>query len=181
MAPTVGLFGGSFNPPHVAHQMVALYVLETCAIDELWMVPTYRHAFAKELIGFEHRCRMCELAAAALGARVKVSAIERELARPVSRTLDTLQSLRERHPAVGFRLVIGADILAESHKWYRWDDIVRLAPPLVVGRAGHDSLSVDMPPVSSTEVRTRLADGQPVDHLVPAAVRRYIVEQGLYR
>jgi nicotinate-nucleotide adenylyltransferase len=178
---TIGLFGGSFNPPHVAHQMVMLYVLETCAVDELWMIPTYRHPFAKELIDFEHRCRMCELAAAALGPRVHVSRIEGELARSVSRTLDTIEALGARHPDARFRLVVGADILQESHKWYRWDRIEVLAPPIVVGRAGLDVRGVEMPAVSSTEIRGRLARGEPVDDLVPGSVGRYIDAQGLYR
>jgi nicotinate-nucleotide adenylyltransferase len=178
---TIGLFGGSFNPPHVAHQMVMLYVLETQDVDAIWMIPTYRHAFAKELIDFAHRCRMCELTAAALGGRVEVSRIEGELARPVSRTLDTLEVLRDRHPDARFRLVIGADILHESHKWYGWDRIVALAPPIAVGRAGLEGPGLGMPPVSSTEIRERLARGEPVDDLVPRAVVRYIAEQGLYR
>ncbi len=178
---TVGLFGGSFNPPHVAHQMLALYVLETHDIDQLWMVPTYRHAFAKQLIDFTHRCRMCELLADGLGERVRVSQIEAELGGDVSRTLDTLEALIERNPAVQFRLVIGADILAESRKWYRWDDIVALAPPIVVGRGGHDDAGVALPPVSSTEIRERLASGRSVAHLLPRSVCAYISDHGLYR
>ena len=178
---TIGLFGGSFNPPHVAHQMVMLYVLETCGVDELWMIPTYHHPFAKELVDFEHRCRMCELAAAALGTRVHVSRIEGELARNVSRTLETIEALGERHPDARFRLVVGADILQETHKWYRWDRIEELAPPIVVGRAGLDVRGVEMPAVSSTEIRSRLARGEPVDDLVPCGVVRYIEAQGLYR
>lgn len=178
---TIGLFGGSFNPPHVAHQMAALYVLETCAIDELWVIPTHRHAFAKELADFAHRCAMCELAFAALGGRVRVSRVEAELDLPVSRTLDTVRAVRARHPELALRLVVGADILAESHKWHRWDDIVALAPPIVVGRAGQGGGDVDMPAVSSTDIRARLARGHCVDTLVPRRVVRYIHEHGLYR
>ena len=73
----VAIFGGSFNPPHLAHQMAALYVLETAAIDELWIVPAFQHPFGKVLAPFAHRLEMCELAAAALGPRVKVSAVGR--------------------------------------------------------------------------------------------------------
>lgn len=178
---TIGLFGGSFNPPHVAHQMAMLYVLETCDVDAIWMMPTYRHPFAKELVDFEHRCRMCELAAAALGARVEVSRVEGELARPVSRTLETIEFLRAQHPELRFRLVVGADILHESHKWYGWDRIVALAPPITVGRAGLEGPALGMPAVSSTEIRDKLARGAAVDELVPRAVLRYIAEKGLYR
>ncbi|ACY16218.1 nicotinate (nicotinamide) nucleotide adenylyltransferase [Haliangium ochraceum] len=179
-AHTVGLFGGSFNPPHVAHQMLMLYVLETCALDELWMMPTYRHAFAKELLAFEHRMRMCELASAALGQRVRVSRIEADLARPVSRTLETVLALRERHPDTQFRLIVGADVLKDSDKWYRWDDVVAHAPPITVGRSGHGGSAVDLPAVSSTEIRERLAEGASIAGLVPRAVADYIAAQGLY-
>src|SRR5687767_13987437 len=95
----VGLFGGSFNPPHVAHQLVALYVLETQAVDELWFVPTYVHPLAKQkqLVSYRHRVAMCELAAAPLGPRAIVSRVEEELAqRPgfvASRTLDLVEHL----------------------------------------------------------------------------------------
>lgn len=178
---TVGIFGGSFDPPHVAHQMVCLYVLETCEVDEIWVMPTYRHAFAKELTAFDDRCRMCELAFLALGERVRVSRLEGELARPVSRTLDTLQTLRAQHADTRFRLIVGADILAETHKWHRWEDIVAMAPPVVVGRAGQGGTGVELPAVSSTEIRRRLASGLPVQSLVPRRVMHYIAERGLYR
>jgi nicotinate-nucleotide adenylyltransferase len=193
MPVQVALFGGSFNPPHIAHQMACLVVLETCAVDQVWMVPTYRHAFSKELCPFEHRMRMCRLAAAAFGDRVEVSSIEADLARPVSRTLDTVLALREAHPDTRFRLVIGADILSETGKWHRWKDIEALAPPIVIGRigfqlAGHgalgpgyDLIELDLPNVSSTEVRARLARGESAVPLVSRAVMDYIAKRGLYR
>src|SRR6478736_1885710 len=109
---TVGLFGGSFNPPHVAHQLVALYVLET-HVDELWFVPTYSHPFGKDLVAFDDRVAMCELAAAPLGARARVLRTEQELAqRPgfvASRTLDLIEHLAAQHSDVELRLVVGAD------------------------------------------------------------------------
>ena len=181
MTRTVGIFGGSFNPPHVAHQMVCLYVLETCEVDEIWAMPTYRHAFAKDLAGFEDRCRMCELAFLVLGERVRVSRLEGELARPVSRTLDTLEALSAHHADIRFRVIIGADILTETHKWHRWEDIVAMAPPIVVGRAGQGGAGVEMPAISSTEIRRRLASGESVQPLVPRRVTDYIAERGLYR
>lgn len=189
----VALFGGSFNPPHVAHQMACLLVIETCPVDEVWMVPTYKHAFAKELCAFEHRYEMCLLAAAALGERVRVSRVEAELARPVSRTVETLAALAEAFPDTRFRLVIGADILSETPKWHRWRDVEALAPPIVVGRAGYrmadrpslgayyDVVDVDLPSISSTEVRALLERGQSAVPLVSRSVMDYIAERGLYR
>jgi len=63
----VAIYGGSFNPPHVAHQLAALYVLETQPVDELWFVPCFKHPFEKALESFEDRLEMCRRAAAPLG------------------------------------------------------------------------------------------------------------------
>jgi nicotinate-nucleotide adenylyltransferase len=186
---TIGLFGGSFNPPHVAHQLVALFVLETQEVDALWLVPTYRHALGKTLAPFADRVAMCALAAAPLGPRIGVSRIEEELAAAtgrVSRTLETLEALAARHPADRFRLVVGSDILGETEQWYRWDDVVRRAPPIVIGRAGHPAppgasvAAIEMPRISSTEIRERLARGETAVPLVPRAVMGYIAGRTLY-
>ncbi|HEX3480554.1 MAG TPA: nicotinate-nicotinamide nucleotide adenylyltransferase [Kofleriaceae bacterium] len=189
----VALFGGSFNPPHVAHQMVALYVLETQPVDELWFVPTYAHPFGKALVDYEHRIAMCELAAAALGPRAQVSRAEAELAaRPgfvASHTLDLVDhAIAAGHAP---RLVIGADIVHEAARWHRWDDVVARAPPIVVGRAGHAPppgagavapARVTMPEISATHVRDLLARGDSgVAGLVPRDVLRYIAHHHLYQ
>jgi nicotinate-nucleotide adenylyltransferase len=136
---TVGLFGGSFNPPHVAHALVGLYALETQGLDELWLVPTWRHAFGKQLASYDDRVAMCERVAAALGPRARVSRVEEIVARArggESRTLHTLEHLASAEPARQFRLVIGADILAETASWLGWDEVCRRAPPIVIGRGG---------------------------------------------
>ncbi|MBK7198641.1 MAG: nicotinate-nicotinamide nucleotide adenylyltransferase [Myxococcales bacterium] len=187
---TVGLFGGSFNPPHVAHALVGLYALETQGLDELWLVPTWRHAFGKQLASYDDRIAMCELVAAALGPRARVSRVEETVARArggESRTLHTLEHLATAEPDRRFRLVIGADILGETAGWLGWDEVCRRAPPIVIGRGGvaappGASLSeVTMPAISSTELRRRLAAGEAVADLLPASVFRYIGARGLYR
>ena len=187
---TVALLGGSFNPPHVAHQLIALLVLETQDVDELWLVPTWKHAFGKDLASFDDRVAMTELAAAALGPRVRVSRIEQEIAaRPgfvASRTLDTVLAIEAAEPDVRLRLVIGADILGETDKWWRWDELAVKAPPIVVGRPGYPTPHGAIPAivgVSSTEIRARLASGRADETmgLLPKAVLRYIAERGLYR
>src|SRR4029079_1326626 len=112
MAPSamrVALFGGSFNPPHVAHQMAALYVLETAPVDALWFVPAFEHAFRTQLVAVQDRLAMCELAAAALGPRARVSDVERSLGGR-SLTLRTVRRLAEQHAAHSFSLVIGSDL-----------------------------------------------------------------------
>lgn len=188
---TVALFGGSFNPPHVAHMLVAQYVLATCDVDALWLLPTYRHVFGKDLAPYSHRLAMCDALAAELGPRVTVSRAEFDLAQQpgfvASRMLDLLHLLRGQHPDHQFRLVIGGDILAETHKWYRWDDVAMLAPPIVIGRTGHVAppgsmiSEVAMPEISSTEIRRRLGCGDDVKWLLPQPVMRYIQAEGLYQ
>jgi nicotinate-nucleotide adenylyltransferase len=176
----VAFFGGSFNPPHVAHQLVALYVLETAAVDELWLVPCRKHPFDKALAPYDHRLRMCTLAAAALGPRVQVSDVEGRLGGD-SRTLITLKALRAEFPHHEFSLVVGADLEPELPTWYGAEELLRDFPRIVVGRGGYaGGGGLAMPAVSSTEVRARLARGDSVAALLPHAVASYIREHGLY-
>ena len=177
----VAIFGGSFNPPHVVHQMVALYVLETAPVDELWMVPAFQHPFGKTLEAFAHRLAMCEAAAAALGSRVRVSAVERELG-VESRTLRTVRRLQQEFPAHSFSLVIGADLIPEVPSWYAGEELQRSVPFIVVGRTGFDVPGkLALPRLSSTEVRDALLAGRPVDGLVSRAVLDYIQAHNLYK
>ena len=183
---TVAIFGGSFNPVHAAHQLVALYVLETQDVDELWFVPTYAHPFGKELAGYDHRVAMCELAAAALGPRVRVSRAEQELAkRPdfvSSRTIDLLEYITETHPGETLRFVLGSDVLRETDKWHRWDAVVEAAPPIIIARPGFPGgHGVEMPDISATHVREMLSQRDPgASALVPRPVLGYIAAHGLY-
>jgi nicotinate-nucleotide adenylyltransferase len=194
----IALFGGSFNPPHVGHQMAALYVLETAAVDALWFVPAFRHPCDKPLADFDDRMRMCELAAAALGPRARVSDIERELGGP-SRTLRTVQTVMQRHPADHFSLIIGADLIGEVDTWTGAAELRRLISFVVVGRAGRSPSAdpnsagasgaafaaatgsgVDIPDVNSTEIRAALAAGRSPSDLLPKSVLDYIASRGLY-
>lgn len=194
----VAVFGGSFNPPHVAHLLAAVYALSTAPIDEVLVVPVYRHPFSKSLIDFEHRLAMCRLA---LGwvPRVTVSAAERDLGGE-SLTLRLVEHLAAAHPGWSLRLLIGADVLADLPKWHRFDRIAELAPPLVLGRVGvvpppdagagiGRAGAIPMPSfpalprVSSTEIRASVAAGalDEVRGRLPAAVLDYIAAHGLYR
>jgi nicotinate-nucleotide adenylyltransferase len=177
----IALFGGSFDPPHVGHQMAALYVLATEPVDELWLVPVFRHAFGKPLTDFAHRVAMCEAMREPFGSRLLVSTAEGVLG-GVSRTVETVRHLLRQRPDDRFSLVIGTDVLAERQSWYEVEALDRLVRYVVVGRPGYGSASeIQMPQVSSTEVRRRLAQGKDCQHLVPRLVLKYIAEHGLYR
>jgi nicotinate-nucleotide adenylyltransferase len=184
----VAFFGGSFNPPHVAHVLATAYLRSVLGLPKVLVVPVFAHAFDKPLAGYEHRVRMCELAFS-FASGVEVSREEEQLGTP-SRTLRTLESIQARHPEWRLRLVIGADVLFETHKWHGFARIAEIAPPLVLGRAGvsHPDAPVPiLPDVSSTRVRRLLAQRadpgaeSELEALVPRAVLEYIERAGLYR
>jgi nicotinate-nucleotide adenylyltransferase len=177
----VALFGGSFNPPHVGHQLAALYVLETGGFDELWFVPCFRHPFDKPLEAFELRLEMARRTADPLGPRARVDEIERDLG-GTSKTLRTVKALRDRHPAAAFSLVIGADLAAERDSWHGAAELKSLVGFTIVGRQGREGPEgpLAMPEVSSTEIRERLARGLSVESLVPRGVLDFIRERKLY-
>jgi nicotinate-nucleotide adenylyltransferase len=180
----VALFGGSFNPPHVGHLLCAAYVIATAEVDELWVIPCFRHPFDKRLEPFDDRFEMCRRTMAPLGGSITISPVEQELGGE-SKTLITVKHLADRHPEHSFRLVVGSDILREREKWFGWPDIERLAPPIYVAREGYDGAETAglprLPSVSSTDVRARLARGEDTSTLVPRAVVEYIRTRGLYR
>ena len=179
----VAIFGGSFNPPHVAHVLACALLLSVEEVDRVLVVPAFQHPFAKSLAPFEDRARMCELAMAWM-PRVEVSRVEEQLGGE-SRTLRTLESLASAHPDWRMRLVIGADILTEAPRWFGFDAIEKLAPPIVLGRAGVPAPGAPaalLPEVSSTQVRDAIARGAwaDVEKLVPGAVLAHVRTRGLY-
>ncbi len=179
---TVALLGGSFNPPHIAHQMACLVALEAVGADEVWMVPTYRHVFGKALAPFSDRAAMCELCVEVFGGRASVCTVEAELGGQ-SRTYDTLVALKARYPDRHFRLVIGSDILAETARWHRWQDVERLGDPIVLERTGSPharAMPPPLPDVSATAIRDALRAGHSTAGLLAARVDSYIRERGLY-
>jgi len=180
---SVALLGGSFNPPHVVHLMIAQWTLSTQPVDEVWLVPSFLHPFGKVLAPFADRVRMCELAARALrGAFVCRAEAELEGDPLVGKTARTLEHLASKHPAYRFSLVLGADVVPETAKWYRFDRVTELAELIAVGRHGYPPLegAPTFPAVSSSEIRDRIAGGGDVSALVPRRVLEYIHERGLY-
>jgi nicotinate-nucleotide adenylyltransferase len=178
----IALYGGSFDPPHVAHQMACLYMLETQDIEEIWMIPCFQHPFDKRSAPYHHRMEMCRLLAAPLAPRVRVSPIEQELGGP-SYTLVTVKALIARHPEHRFSLMIGADLVKERERWHGYPELRQLIPFLIVGRAGSlgvDDVQIELPAISSTAVRGLLAKGEAPVGLVPRAVLAYVRQHRLY-
>lgn len=176
------VYGGSFDPPHLSHQMTCLYLLEGLSADAVWIVPSHTHPFGKDLSPFDTRLRMCRFLAEPFGNRAEVLTVERDLG-GAGRTYDTLVHLKARYPQRKFALAIGADIVADTPKWHRWDDIQKLAHVVVVGRAGysHPGTHLELPALASRLLRERVRAGDSLTGLVPARVAHFIDQENLYR
>ena len=185
----VAIYGGSFDPPHIAHLFTAAALLATGGFERVLVVPVYEHAFDKPLAPFEHRLAMCRLCFEGL-RDVEVSDLEASLPRP-SYTERTLERVASEHPDWKLRFVMGSDALGETEKWHDYARVVLLAPPFVVTRRGHERPELGpavLPDVSSTHVRELFAREasdpaarRDLQALVPARVLAYAAERGLYR
>ena len=143
----VGLFGGSFNPPHAGHALVAEIALRTLQLDQLWWMVTPGNPLkaGRQIAPLTQRLALSE--AFAEDPRIKVTAFEAGFR--VRYTADTLSLVRSRNPGVDFVWVMGADNLADFHRWQRWREIVMSMPVAVIDRPG-STLSF----VSSVMART---------------------------
>ncbi|MCX8036611.1 MAG: nicotinate (nicotinamide) nucleotide adenylyltransferase [Candidatus Sumerlaeia bacterium] len=179
----LGLFGGTFDPPHICHTLFCLYVLEMTDVERILWVPCADHPFGKPATAFEHRLAMSHLAARALGPRVVVSDLEASLPRP-SYTIHTVEALLRRQPDAQISLLVGSDILDELERWERIEDLRRLTRLTVVPRGGFsvadDALPFALPQLSSTDVRAALAEGKSAEAVLSPAVLDYIRRHGLY-
>lgn len=131
---TVGLFGGSFNPPHDGHVLVADIALRRLRLDQLWWMVTPGNPLKsrRELAPLSDRIALSE--AITESPRIKVTAFEHTLGQ--SYTARTLEKIRARNPAIHFVWVMGADNLKTFDRWQRWQEIARSVPIAVVDRPG---------------------------------------------
>jgi nicotinate-nucleotide adenylyltransferase len=167
--------------------MATSHVLESGAAQQVWWMPVHQHAFDEKQgsVAFSHRVAMCAHATAPFGDAVEICTIESEFPER-NRTLDTLDILESRHPDTRFRLMIGADVFAESHLWKGFDELAQRAPFIVLGRPGHAvpspwSACTELPDVQSRRIRDRIARGESAGEEVPPAVTSYIESHQLYR
>ncbi len=190
---TVGLFGGSFNPPHTAHLIVAEAIRTEFAFDQIWWMPGYQppHKVGQDLAAAEHRLAMVHLATQDNpGFHVTDLEIRRQ---GVSYTVETLEALQATFPQHAFHLLLGGDSFAQFGTWYQPEEIVRRVPLIVYPRSGSVHSLPDprfaarvrfakapLVDISSTAIRAHLKAGRSIRYLVPDAVRRYIEAEGLY-
>jgi nicotinate-nucleotide adenylyltransferase len=182
------LFGGTFDPPHVGHLLMAQLALEQCEAEEIWFLPAPAppHKQQERPLGHDVRLRMVELLIQGYEG-MKVCDIESTLPRP-SYTVDTVRACIERFPDCRFRFLLGSDSLASLPTWREADTLANLIEFIVAVRAGYPfaetlerirralpavrATALEMPivDVSSTFVRERLSAGRPVCGLVPPQV-----------
>jgi len=186
---TIGLFGGSFDPIHHGHLIVAQAVVEALGLDQLRFVPAREQPFkaGQHLAPPELRARMVALA---IAGEPRFALERAELDRPgPSYTVDTLRELREREPGSRFALLVGADAARELPEWREASALPSLADLVVFARAGSDVPPLPWPVrvvavpavgISATEVRRRVAQGRPIRYWVPDPVAEAIRAAGLY-
>ena len=188
----IGIFGGSFDPVHNAHVALARVALEQLDLDAIRWVPVWQSwQKTRQLAPPADREAMVRLAIAGEPRFV----LERcELRRRGnSFTLDTVRELRAAEPDVEWYLILGQDQYAGLHTWRDWRELVGLVTLVIAPRAGapavdaqvastpHRTVELPMMSESSTDIRSLLAEGRPIDAFVPPAVARYIESHHLYR
>ncbi len=181
-----GILGGSFDPIHHGHLILARAALEQLALDRVLFIPAALspHKTQTKPATAQDRLAMLQLA---IECEPDFESCDLELHRPPpSYTVHTLRNLREKYPDDELILLIGADNVAKFETWREPDEIRRLANLAVLDRAGADAPH-DWPVVrrlvdiSSTDIRVRVADGRSIRYLTPDKVCDYIAAHGLYR
>ena len=187
----IGLYGGSFDPVHLGHLLVAQAAREELNLDRLFFIPAAQSPFkpeAKPTPGAE-RLRLLRLA---LAGKAWCEIDEQELQRGgVSYTIDTVRDYHRRFPGAQIHYLIGGDHVAKLASWREAEELARLAEFIVVPRPGEAEKPFPKPfrgrtlkgfplGVSSSEIRERLRAGRPIEHLVPATVAEAIRGSGLY-
>jgi nicotinate-nucleotide adenylyltransferase len=141
--PLTGLLGGSFNPAHVAHRRISLFARDALGLDEVWWLVSPGNVL-KPAVGMAPLgARVASARKVARRAPIRVTAIEAELG--TRYTIDTLRRIKHRYPKRRFVWLMGADNLAQFHRWRGWRAIAREMPIAVVARPGYDAQALASP------------------------------------
>jgi nicotinate-nucleotide adenylyltransferase len=194
----LGVYGGAFDPPHKGHHALAQAAIAQLQLDQLRIFPTgYAWHKSYQPIAASHRIAMAQLAFADL---MQVQMDTRETQRPgATYTIDTLMELCSEQPQAELFLVMGADQFNAFTNWHRWQDVAKIATVCIAARAiavvekGLNDMEnralteckirtipMSPMPISATDIRHRVGQGLPIDHLVNPSVARYIALHHLY-
>ena len=190
----IGILGGTFNPPHIGHLIVAEYVRESLSLDKVLFVPSAisPHKQHLEVVSAHHRVAMLRCAIEGNGY-FSVSEIETRRG-GISFTIDTLKGVKEEYRNDKLFLLIGMDNLVEFHSWKTPERILEMATLVVmtrpeVGDASPEIMldgrarvcAVPEIAISSREIRTRVKEGRSIRYMVPPPIEDYIISNSLYR
>ncbi len=192
----IGIFGGTFNPPHIGHLIVAEYIREEAKLDKVIFIPcsTPPHKqdknYLSRIASPEHRFEMVKIAIKG-NPYFEVSDIEIKRG-GISYTIDTINQLIEKFKNDEFYLLIGADQFKEFHTWRSPYEIVKKVKLIVFNRPNYiipdtefskfaEFITVPNIEISASSIRKRIKDGKSIKYLVPDEVEKYIYANGLYR
>jgi nicotinate-nucleotide adenylyltransferase len=186
----IGVFGGTFDPPHYGHLIAAQDAIVELELDKVLFIPAAvpPHKAQQPITAPDVRLRMIR-AAVAGDQRFEVSDVELQRTGP-SFTIDTLKDLHAEHPGDTLYLLLGVDQVREFQTWRQPDEVLQQAALVMLARAGieevpggdivYKTVAVTRVDISSTLVRERVKAGRPVRYLVPPAVEKIIADERLY-
>lgn len=184
----IGLLGGTFNPPHIGHLIIADQARNQLGLDEVWFIPTANppHAYGKTTIDSEYRVDML-VRAISDNSYFDLNTVEIDRG-GISYTYDTIVELQSKYPDKEFFYIVGADMVQDLPNWHKIDELMKMVQFVGVNRLKYKRettypiIWVDVPDVniSSTELRDSVYKGNSIRYLVPREVIKYIDEKGLY-
>ncbi len=199
----IGIMGGSFDPVHSGHLIIAQDAVEKLDLSEVVFIPASIPPHKRHLrqVSVEHRSNMMKLA---VESDLRFSVSDLELSRGgISYTFDTIREFRNAYPGAELFMIVGSDTLVDLHNWHRIEVLLELCEVASFIRPGEDDLDAiaekiklggeqkdrllrnvfgaHLIGVSSTEIRRRVAEGLSVRYLTPPEVEMYIFEHGLYQ
>ncbi|PLT34629.1 nicotinate-nucleotide adenylyltransferase [Bacillus sp. V5-8f] len=184
----IGIVGGTFDPPHIGHLIVANEVLDALELDEIRFMPNHVPPHKEKTLNVTDEDRVAMLSYALEGNDfflIEKIEIERQ---GTSYTYETIQLLRQREPENDFHFIIGADMIEYLPRWHKIDELMKLVKFIGVKRPTYNEktnypiMMVDIPEmfISSSAIRDRIKKGKTVKYLLPEKVIQYIEENDLY-
>lgn len=187
----IGILGGSFNPVHIGHTILASYLVQWGYVDSVWLTLSPRNPLKDpaDLIPDTKRLTMLNIA---IKGSTKLDVCDIELSMPVpSYTINTLDTLKRMYPSYDFHLIIGSDNWQLFNRWKEGQRILDEYGVIVYPRPGYpmpeghvdgmEAVKAPLVDISSTFIRNAIARGRDMDYFLPAGVYKYIVDHKLYR
>jgi len=204
LANKTALFGGTFDPPHLGHLVLAQSLADAVGLDRVMFIPSGRppHKPTRQITAAEHRCKMLSLA---IDDNPRFQLSDWELNQPPPNyTINTVRHFLRDLPGEKLYWLIGSDSLGELHTWFRFEELARMIDILTAWRGGFELAQIlgelagrvspsafqklkkniirtPMIELSSSQIREMVSQGREIRYLVADPVRDYIAEQGLYR